>query len=151
MADSRELYQQTILEHNKHPRNFFELDPCSHHAEGFNPLCGDHFWVYLNVDAASGEVLSASFKGEGCAISKASASMMTEKIKGLNGQQLRKVFAEFQAMVKGELNLEQDEHQLGKLKIFSGIAQYPARVKCAGLAWHTMVAALDKQTAVTTE
>ncbi len=143
--DLNELYQQVILDHNKKPRNFGELPDANHSSEGFNPLCGDHLWVYLAVGGDDKKINAIQFKGNGCAISKASASMMTEALKGKTVEEAQQLFKEFIALVKGELNPEKDEHHLGKLKIFSGIWRYPARVKCAALGWHTVQAAIEKE------
>lgn len=145
-----DLYQQVILEHNRNPRNFKKLSPASHEAEGYNPLCGDHLWIYLNV-SSSGLIEDLTFHGNGCAISKASASMMTAAIKGKDTIFAQNLFQEFQAMLKGEINPEQDKHSLGSLKIFAGVCKYPSRVKCAILAWHTMSGALHAHKHVTTE
>jgi len=143
--DSRsELYQQVILEHNKNPRNFYALNPSTHCAEGYNPLCGDHMHVYLNVNEKN-IIEGISFVGDGCAISKASASMMTESLKGKNVDEAKLLFEEFIHLIKGELDLSKSGHQLGKLAIFSGIWHFPMRVKCASLSWHTMKAAVDKK------
>jgi len=145
-----ELYQQTILEHNRNPRNFKKLEGATHVAEGYNPLCGDHLWVYVKVNDG-GIIEEASFEGSGCAISKASASMMTMSIKGKSVEQARKLFEEFHQLVKGELKPDEQPNHLDKLAVFSGIWQYPARVKCASLGWHTMHGALEKNKAVSTE
>lgn len=150
MSVQTDLYQQVILEHNKKPRNFHKLTAATHEAEGFNPLCGDHLWVYLTVNAA-GIIEDAAFEGAGCAISKASASMMTVALKGKTVDEARGLFDQFHKLLIGELNPEADLHELGKLKIFSGIWQYPARVKCAALGWHTMNGALSKLHTVSTE
>jgi len=146
---NEDLYQQVILEHNKRPRNFVKLDPCTHHAEGYNPLCGDHLNVYARV-SADGIVEAVSFTGDGCAISKASASMMTAALKGKKVDEAKELFEEFRKLVTKELDPDQPNH-LGKLTVFSGIWKYPSRVKCAILAWHTMKGALDKETTVSTE
>lgn len=144
-----ELYQQVILEHNKKPQNFHQMEDSSHSSEGYNPVCGDHLWVYLMV---KGIVISdISFQGEGCAISKASASMMTIFLKGKTAVEATALFQEFQKMIKGQLNPTVDPNQLGKLRVFAGIWQFPARVKCAILAWHTMNGALQHVNTVTTE
>ncbi len=145
-----ELYQQVILEHNKHPRNFTKLTPCTHEAEGYNPLCGDHLSVYLRV-SPDGIVNEVSFYGDGCAISKASASMMTVALKGKTVDEAKALFEEFRKLVTREMDLSHPGHHLGKLTVFSGIWKYPARVKCAILAWHTMKGALDKEKNVSTE
>ncbi len=150
MSISQELYQQVILDHNKKPRNFCKLEGATHHAEGFNPVCGDHLHVYMVV-SSEGIIEKVSFEGDGCAISRASASMMTEALVGAKIDDAHGKFEEFQSLVKGELDPAKDDHQLGKLKIFGGIWQYPARVKCAALAWHAMKGALNSQDSVSTE
>ena len=149
MSANNELYQQVILDHNKQPRNYGELVDRTHHAEGYNPLCGDHIWVSLKMD--NDAVQDVQFSGDGCAICKASASMMTTIVKGKQKQDVNMIFKEFIAMVKGELNPEKDEHHLGKLQLFSGIWQYPSRVKCAALAWHTLNGAFENVESVSTE
>ena len=156
MTSQADLYQQVILEHNKRPRNFGKPEAFTHAAEGFNPLCGDHLWVYLQVEPSTSNdeeaiITHAAFEGSGCAICKASASMMTLSLKGLNKVAAKKLFSEFQSLLKGELNPDITPHQLGKLKIFSGIWHYPARVKCAALAWHALNGALSDQQTVSTE
>jgi len=149
MADLRDLYQEVILEHSKQPRNYRELGDANHKAEGSNPLCGDHFTVYLKL--AGEKIQDVSFQGSGCAISKASASMMTQSIKGKTMAEAEKIFQQFHGLVTGaEHNGAQEE--LGKLAVFSGVSEFPVRVKCATLAWHTLHAALEgKQEAVSTE
>ena len=144
-----ELYQQTILEHNRHPRNFKKLEGATHVAEGYNPLCGDHLWIYMNV--TEGVIKEAAFEGSGCAISKASASMMTTALKGKTIAEAKVLFNEFHKLVIGELKPDSGPNHLDKLAVFSGIWQYPSRVKCASLSWHTMNGALDKQQTVSTE
>ena len=150
MNATDELYQQVILEHNKKPRNFGVLADANHKAEGFNPLCGDHLWVYLKINDA-GIIEDVKFEGDGCAISKASASMMTVAVKGKPVAEVKQMFGEFVELVKGKLKPAEQEHHLGKLTIFSGIWQYPARVKCAALGWHAANAALSQQTTISTE
>jgi len=151
MSNQLDLYQQVILEHNRKPKNFKELENCSHKAEGLNPLCGDHLHIYLIVDQDD-KILEVSFQGSGCAISKASASMMTAALIGKQSGEARELFGEFQKLLRGELDPEKDQNILGKLKIFSGIWQYPSRVKCAALAWHAMNSALEgKQDPASTE
>src|ERR1700688_1551769 len=145
-----ELYQQTILEHNRSPRNFKKLEGATHAAEGYNPLCGDHLWVYMKVNAG-GIIEEAAFEGSGCAISKASASMMTTALKGKTIAEANLLFDEFHKLAIGELKPDQQPNHLGKLTVFSGIWQYPARVKCAVLSWHTMHGALEKTKTVSTE
>jgi len=147
---NEDLYQQVILEHNKRPRNFLRLAPCSHEAEGYNPLCGDHLHVYLRV-SETGVIEEAAFHGDGCAISKASGSMMTAALKGKTVAEAKVLFEEFRKLVTKELDPAAAEHHLGKLTVFSGIWKYPSRVKCAILAWHTMSGALDQKKTVSTE
>jgi nitrogen fixation NifU-like protein len=149
MSELSELYQQVILDHNKKPRNFQKLEEANRVAEGFNPLCGDQLTVYLLMD--EGVVSAVSFVGTGCAISKASASMMTQAVKGKTREEAHALFDEFHRMVTGELNEEAEPNQLGHLKIFAGVRDYPARVKCASLPWHTMHAALEGEEMATTE
>lgn len=145
-----ELYQQVILEHHHKPRNFGELKTATHDAEGYNPLCGDHLHIYLHVNDAK-IIDQISFKGDGCAISRASASMMTTAVKGKPVDETLELYKEFHQLILGQLKPEKDPNRLGKLAIFSGIWQYPSRVKCASLCWHTLKGALDKTKTVSTE
>ena len=146
----RELYQQVILDHNKSPRNFRKMDNASSKAEGYNPLCGDHIDVYVLVE--DGIVKDVSFNGEGCAISKASASVMTSMLKGKSIEEAEKLFNKFHDLVTGKLDNDLDIDKLGKLAVFAGVQEFPVRVKCASLAWHTMMNALhDKEEKATTE
>jgi nitrogen fixation protein NifU and related proteins len=148
MPDLRELYQELILEHSKAPRNYRKMAEADRKAEGYNPLCGDHFTVYIRTMGDSIEDIS--FEGSGCAISKASASMMTQSLKGKTRQEAKELFERFHRAVTGEKN--GDSVDLGKLSVFAGVAEFPMRVKCATLAWHTFEAALErKQEPVTTE
>ena len=141
MSELDELYQEVILDHNKSPRNFREIADANRRSEGYNPLCGDHVTVYVNL--ADGVIQDISFKGSGCAISKASASMMTTELKGKTQAEAERVFDSVHKMLMGEMGGEEDElERLGKLKILSGVCKFPARVKCASLAWHTVNAAL---------
>jgi nitrogen fixation NifU-like protein len=149
MSELSELYQQVILDHNKKPRNFRKLDTANHSAEGYNPLCGDHLTVYMDLE--DDLVKDVGFEGSGCAISKASASMMTQAVKGKGKEQAETLFKEFHSMVTGELDEETEENNLGNLKIFAGVREFPVRVKCATLPWHTMHAALNKQDQISTE
>jgi len=149
MSELSELYQQVILDHNKKPRNFRKLETANHSAEGFNPLCGDQLTVYLNLE--DNAVKEISFEGSGCAISKAAASMMTQAVKGKSKQEAEQLFTEFHGMVTGELDEETTINGLGNLKIFSGVREFPVRVKCASLPWHTMHAALNNEAMVSTE
>jgi len=138
MAGLRDLYQELILEHSKNPRNYRVLTGASHRVEGFNPLCGDHFTVYLKLD---GDIITdISFEGTGCAISKSSASVMTQTLKGKSKQQAEELFQRFHNLVTGKQ--PKDAEDLGKLAAFSGVAEFPVRVKCATLAWHAVHAAL---------
>jgi nitrogen fixation protein NifU and related proteins len=141
MADLRELYQEVILEHSKTPRNYRELVAANRRAEGYNPLCGDHITVYLDVEGDS--IRDVSFQGSGCAISKASASMMTQAVKGKTRVEADKLFDVFRKLVTGQANGDREE--LGKLAVFSGVSEFPVRVKCATLAWHALQAALEGQ------
>jgi nitrogen fixation NifU-like protein len=149
MSELSELYQQVILDHNKKPRNFRKLESANHSAEGFNPLCGDHLTVYLSLEDDA--VREITFEGSGCAISKAAASMMTQAVKGKTKQEAEQLFSEFHGMVTGELDEETTANNLGNLKIFSGVREFPVRVKCASLPWHTMHAALNNEAVASTE
>ena len=149
MSELSELYQQVILDHNKKPRNFRKLEAANHKAEGYNPLCGDQLTVYLQLEDET--VKDISFEGSGCAISKAAASMMTQAVKGKTKQEAEQLFAEFHKMVTGELDEQKTPNQLGHLQIFAGVREFPVRVKCATLAWHTMQAALNNKAMVSTE
>jgi nitrogen fixation NifU-like protein len=149
MSELSELYQQVILDHNKKPRNFHKIDAANHKAEGYNPLCGDQLTVYAEVE--NDTLKDVSFEGSGCAISKAAASMMTVAVKGKSKQAAETLFDEFHRMVTGELDEENEPNDLGRLKIFAGVREFPVRVKCASLAWHTLKAALEDQTMVSTE
>jgi nitrogen fixation protein NifU and related proteins len=149
MSELSELYQQVILDHNKRPRNFRKIEPATHTAEGHNPLCGDQLTIYVTL--AGDEVKDVAFEGSGCAISKASASMMTQAVKGKQKAEVEELFQEFHSMVTGELDEEQGENELGNLTIFAGVREFPVRVKCATLAWHTLHAALNRQDLVSTE
>jgi nitrogen fixation NifU-like protein len=149
MSELSELYQQVILDHNKKPRNFRKLEQANHTAEGYNPLCGDHLTVYLDLE--DGAVKEIAFEGSGCAISKAAASMMTQAVKGKSREQAEELFTEFHSMVTGELDEETEENSLGNLKIFAGVREFPVRVKCATLPWHTLHAALNNEEHVSTE
>ena len=149
MSELSELYQQVILDHNKKPRNFRRPEQTNRLAEGFNPLCGDQLTVYLEMEEAV--IKDIGFEGSGCAISKAAASMMTQTLKGKTREEAEALFREFHAMVTGELDEAATPNQLGRLTIFAGVRDYPARVKCASLSWHTMRAALEGQETATTE
>jgi nitrogen fixation NifU-like protein len=142
MQDLRDLYQEVILDHSKHPRNFRELQDASNRAKGNNPLCGDKLDVYVKVE--DGVIVDVSFQGSGCAISTASASMMTESLKGKNEKELQELFEHFHNVVTGNAQ-EGEAEKLGKLAVFAGVQEFPVRVKCATLAWHTIRAALEDQ------
>ena len=149
MSDLRDIYQDIILDHYRKPRNFAELGEASHHAGGHNPLCGDRVEIYLKLDGDT--VSEATFKGNGCAISTASASLMTEAVRGKSVAEVRQLFERFHTMLTDGDGTAED---LGKLEALSGVRQLPVRIKCATLAWHTLQAALEDaagQAAVTTE
>lgn len=146
MSELSELYQQVILDHNKSPRNFRKLEGANRRAEGYNPLCGDKVTVYARVD---GDVIKEiSFEGSGCAISKASASMMTDSLKGKTTADAQILFDRVHKMLKGELKSRAEADELGKLAVLSGVCQFPARVKCASLSWHTLHTALKGEDGV---
>jgi nitrogen fixation protein NifU and related proteins len=140
MADLRDLYQEVILEHSKAPRNYRVLEHANHRAEGFNPLCGDRFTVYL--DMSGDTIRDISFQGSGCAISKASASLMTQSVKGKTRTEAEALLESFRQVVTGQIAGD-NGHEVGKLSVFSGVSEYPIRVKCATLAWHVLRAALN--------
>jgi nitrogen fixation NifU-like protein len=144
MADLRDLYQEVILDHHKKPRNFRKLEHANRQADGYNPLCGDKLSVYLHIEG--GIIKDIGFIGTGCAISTASASMMTESLKGKTEAEARAVFELFHRLVTNHSGVPADPGVLGKLAVFSGVREYPVRVKCATLAWHTMRAALEGKT-----
>jgi nitrogen fixation NifU-like protein len=141
MSDLGDLYQEQILEHNKAPRNFRALPTANRHAEGNNPLCGDHFTIYLDVEGDA--IRDISFQGSGCAISKASASMMTQLLKGKTKAEVEEIFEKFHRLVTGRVDPRAPTSDMGKLAVFSGVSEFPVRVKCATLAWHTLLAALE--------
>jgi nitrogen fixation protein NifU and related proteins len=147
--DLKDLYRDVIVDHNRHPRNFGRLDPADAHAEGHNPLCGDRLTMYVNLD---GERISeAKFEGSGCAISVASASLLTEAVKGKSRTQVQELFDEVHAVLTHH-DANVDTARLGKLAALAGVRDFPARVKCASLCWHTLNAALARASApVTTE
>ncbi len=144
MSDLQELYQEVILDHNRKPRNSGVLEGASHTAEGKNPLCGDHVHVDIKMD---GDVISdIRFHGQGCAISRASASLMTSAVKGKSKAEAEALFQRFHALVTGTDNGGKGSPELGQLIVFSGVSRFPVRVKCASLAWHTLKAALASET-----
>ncbi len=142
MFDLRDLYLQVIVDHNKAPRNFGVLKDYNHDADGYNPLCGDKLHVYVHVN--SEEIIEdISFEGEGCAISVASASLMTETLKGKPISDFPDSFESFQHMVTSDINEEPDEEKLGKLAVLAGVREFPSRIKCAVLCWHTLKSAVE--------
>ena len=147
MSDLSELYQEVILDHNKRPRNFRQLENASHKAEGYNPLCGDRFNLFVRVDGE--RIADIGFVGSGCAISKASASLMTDSLKGMTLADARALFERFHAMVTTPP--DQPVEDLGKLSVLAGVREFPVRVKCASLAWHTFKAAIDRAEKASTE
>jgi nitrogen fixation NifU-like protein len=149
MSDLRALYQEVILDHNKHPRNFRAMEDADHALDGYNPLCGDHYMIYLKMN---GDIVAdVSFTGSGCAISKASASVMSTLVKNKTRREATELFEQFHDLVTGKTAVGNAD-ELGRLAVFAGVSEFPARVKCASLAWHTLKAALDKQAhPVTTE
>jgi nitrogen fixation protein NifU and related proteins len=152
MSELTDLYQQVILDHNRRPRNYGKLEGANRQAEGFNPVCGDHLTLYLRLN---GDVIDdVRFEGEGCAISKASASLMTDSLKGKTAAEAGRLFERIHAMLTGEADgdFEAQAEELGKLAVFSGVREYPARVKCASLSWHALRSALrGDATPVSTE
>jgi nitrogen fixation protein NifU and related proteins len=147
--DSKQLYQEVILDHNKKPRNFGSMPDASHKAEGLNPLCGDHIWVSLKLDGET--VGGIQFEGDGCAICKASASMMTTNVKGKSIEEAQRLVQEFRDMATGKLDVTHGTNHLGRLTVFAGVRDLPSRVKCAILPWHTLHAALTAQSRASTE
>ncbi len=150
MSDLRDLYQEIILDHSKHPRQFRALDNADRSADGFNPLCGDKITVFLRTK--DGRIEEAAFQGSGCAISMAAASMMTQAIRGATAEELEEKFRAFRDMVTGRVDDGTGSERLGKLVVFAGVSKFPVRVKCATLAWHTARAAMEqRQEPVSTE
>ena len=139
--DLKDLYRDVIVDHNRHPRNFGKLDPADAHADGYNPLCGDRLTVYVNLDGQ--RISDAKFEGSGCAISVASASMLTEAVKGKSTAEVKALFDDVHALLT-QHDANVDPSKLGKLAALSGVREFPARVKCASLCWHTLNAALDR-------
>jgi nitrogen fixation NifU-like protein len=150
-SDLRDLYQETILDHSKRPRNFREMPEATGQAQGFNPLCGDKATVFVRLE--DGVVRDVSFKGAGCSISTASASIMTESLKGKSRREVEELFQRFHALITSDPSRAADNAapELGKLAAFSGVCEFPVRVKCASLPWHTLKAALQGEGQVSTE
>jgi nitrogen fixation NifU-like protein len=150
MSELQSLYQEVILDHYKSPRNYRKLIGANRKAEGFNPICGDHFTVYLKLE--NGVIADISFEGAGCAISKASASMMSTVLKGKTKDEAMVLFERFHSLVTGESKPSDQMNGLGKLEAFAGVSEFPVRVKCATLAWHALRSALQaKEVIVSTE
>ena len=149
MSDLRELYQATILDHYKKPRNFGPLPGATRHAEGHNPLCGDRVTVHVLLDGD--RVADVRFEGSGCAISTASASMMTEIVKGMTRAEAERLFERFHDLVAGSAEASAEAADLGKLEVFSGVREFPTRIKCATLVWHALHSALGEAKTVSTE
>jgi nitrogen fixation protein NifU and related proteins len=143
MADLAQLYQSVILDHNRNPRNFRAMSDADRSAEGYNPLCGDRLTVWLKLDGD--RIEDVSFEGSGCAISKASASLMTAAVKGKRKAEVESLFQKFHQMVTGKLEGEANSGTMGKLAVFSGVSEFPTRVKCASLSWHALKSALDQR------
>lgn len=149
MSDMRRLYQEVILDHNRKPRNFGSILGANRHADGHNPLCGDH--IKLSLSVQDDRIETIAFEGEGCAICKASASMMTGAVKGKAVREAETLVEEFRGMATGTFDPEDQANHLGKLKVFAGVKDLPSRVKCAILPWHTLHAALNSETSTSTE
>lgn len=145
-----DLYQQVILDHNKNPRNFGKIEIKTHSADGKNPLCGDQ--IIINLQIEDNIIKNISFEGNGCAISKASASIMTTLVKGKSTEEAMQIFEQFHSVITGDMNEEVDLDALGKVAVFAGVRQYPSRIKCANLAWHTLKSALEEnQSTISTD
>ncbi len=149
MADARALYQELILDHNKKPRNFGALADANRKAEGHNPVCGDHISLSLHID--NGRIENIAFQGQSCAICKASASLMTSNVKGKTVDEAETLIREFRDMATGKLDIQKQQHHLGRLSVFAGVSELPSRVKCAILPWHTLHAAFESVENATTE
>lgn len=149
MAELDDLYQEIILDHSRRPRNFGSLESGNAHAEGYNPLCGDRVTVELKLD--NDVITDVVFRGSGCAISTASASLMTESLKGKNRAEAERLFTRFHDLLAGEAPADANGRDLGKLAVFSGVREFPSRVKCATLAWHTVRAALHESAGSTAQ
>lgn len=151
--DLRDLYQEVILDHSRHPRNFGECEICDRHAHGYNPLCGDKIDVHLALDD-KGVIKDLTYDGQGCAISVASASIMSEIVKGRSVDEVQALFDSFQAMVKGDEAADDgtaDEEAMDRLQVLAGVKQFPMRIKCATLAWHATLAAIRGEADASTE
>ena len=142
-AELKSLYQETILDHNRNPRNFRVMEEADATLEGFNPLCGDRYTIYLKMDGE--KIADVAFKGSGCAISKASASVMSAMLQGKTRAEAKAIFEQFLDLVTGKLDAAAHDDELGKLAVFGGVSEFPARVKCASLAWHTVNSLLESR------
>ncbi len=150
MSELTDLYQEVILDHNKHPRNFGQIEAADHCAQGYNPLCGDQLTLYLKMDGD--RVAEVRFEGQGCAISTASASILTEVVLGKTLAEVETLFESFHELLTGDPSVAAEvDPELGKLAVFAGVREFPVRVKCATLAWHTLKAAISDDNEVTTE
>ena len=150
MTDLHELYQEVVMDHNRRPRNFRKLEDASRSMEGYNPLCGDRYILYLKLE--DGRIADIGFQGSGCAISRASTSMMTETVKGKSKEAAEKVFDAFRRMLTREPGSDFDPDEVGDLEVLSGVSEFPVRIKCATLPWHTLHAALEgREDSVSTE
>ncbi len=145
----KHLYQEVILDHNKKPRNWGKIADPTHHAEGLNPLCGDHIWLSLQLNG--NQIGGIAFEGESCAICKASSSMMTTNVKGKSVEEAEQLVREFRDMATGKLDTASEPNHLGHLSVFAGVRDLPSRVKCAILPWHTLHAALNAESTISTE
>lgn len=143
MSELGDLYQEVIIEHSKHPRNFSVLEGATHKVEAYNPLCGDQITLYVVLE--DGKISDIAFQGQGCAISKASTSLMTQALKGESEERAREVFDEVHVLLTEGPDAVNDEDALGKLTVLSGVSEFPARVKCATLGWHALKSALDDE------
>ncbi len=149
MVDSKQLYQEVILDHNRKPRNYGQVADATHRSEGLNPLCGDH--IRLTLKVADDTIENVAFEGESCAICKASASMMTAIVKGKPVADAEQLVAEFRGMATGVLDTATEPNHLGRLAVFAGVKDLPSRVKCAVLPWHTLHAAVQSRSVASTE
>lgn len=149
MENLRDLYQQVILDHNKDPKNFGTLGHCTHRADGKNPVCGDHYTVEIDIEDMI--IKDIRYQGAGCAISKSSGSIMTSIIKGKTVAEAQVIFDKFIALITSSLDAAVDKEDLGKLSVFAGVREFPARIKCASLVWHAMKAATERKNITTTE
>ena len=148
MDDLRDLYQEVILDHNKNPKNYHAMDDATHRAEGHNPLCGDQVEIFIKVE--DNKVVDISFQGHGCAISKAASSVMTTLLKGKTLQEVHETFDKYQHLITADMNEPVDIDEFGQLAVFAGVREFPMRVKCASLSWHTLISALDNDNEIAT-